>query len=228
MDRTTTEQADVVPSHSASEGTQPDSPVRPSLDSVATLTHEKAARIIERCGYEVTGYALTHKGGLRKAIVDGSAVRWFPDIDDFERMMAWKEPIGPGTPPETAVGDPLLDNDGSQGAAAVPVALTVQRPALAAAPSVPVVASVEEALGALAADLGCVRNDTVSHNAGWFVPGRPTAFASAIDAIKALFDSLKGGGTVYRAPPRPKAEPAGRSVQALADAAEHHEQAALF
>lgn len=40
----------------------------------------------------------------------------------------------------------------------------------------------------------------VASNSGWFVPGRPTAYVSPYDAIKALVDNLKQGGTVYMAP----------------------------
>jgi hypothetical protein len=71
---------------------------------------------------------------------------------------------------------------------------------LTAPPSARLLESTEEALGALAADLGCVRNDDIAHNAGWFVPGHAKAYASAFDAIQGLVASLKAGGTVYVPP----------------------------
>ncbi|WP_028217676.1 hypothetical protein [Paraburkholderia oxyphila] len=228
MEDTTPAQASEAKLHDAAEGMQDAAPVLPALDAVTQVSHARAARIMERCGYEITGYTLSHKGGTRKAIVDGSDVRWFPDATDFARMMQWMEPVGPGTPPDTAIGDPLLDNDGLAARAPAPVAPAVQRPLLSAPPSLPMVNTVEEALGVLAAELGCVRNDTVPHNAGWFVPGRPTAFTSALDAIKALVVSLKAGGTVYAAAARPVTDARGPAREATAGEAAHHEQAALF
>lgn len=198
----------------------------PALDAVTHLSHARAARIIERCGYEITGYVLTHKGGTRKAIVDSAEVRWFPDASDFTRLMTWKEPVGSGTPPEAAIGDALLTGVAPAAAPAPPV--PVRGAVLATAPSMPLVDTVEEALGVLAAELGCVRNDVVPHNAGWFVPGQPTAFASALDAIKALVLNLKAGGTLY-VPQVPKKEQArAEPEETSGKQAVHHEQAALF
>jgi hypothetical protein len=54
-----------------------------------------------------------------------------------------------------------------------------------------------------------VHNEDIPHNAGWFVPGKAKAYASAFDAIKGLVDSLKAGGTVYVSTQTPKrSEPA--------------------
>ncbi|HKU00294.1 MAG TPA: hypothetical protein VJS30_27740 [Paraburkholderia sp.] len=53
---------------------------------------------------------------------------------------------------------------------------------LAAAPSMSMVDTAEEVPDVLRTEPGCVHNDVVAHNAGWFVPGRPSAFASARDA----------------------------------------------
>jgi hypothetical protein len=220
-------EAGVAALQDAGEGTQGATPVLPALDAVTTLSHARAARIIERCGYQITGYTLEHKGGTRKAIVDGDAVRWFPDASDFARLMTWQEPIAPGTPPEAAIGDPLLTVERTATAPACAPSSPGGRPVLVAAPSTPLVDSVEEALGTLAAELGCVRNDTVPHNAGWFVPGRPTAFASALDAIKALFVNLKAGGTLYVAPP-PREQMRPASGENAADQGVDHEQATLF
>jgi hypothetical protein len=224
----TNTRADEAALQDSGEGTQGGAPILPALDAMTPMTHARAARIIERCGYEVTGYTLTHKGSTRKAIVDGADVRWFPDADDFARLMTWQKPIGSATPPEAATGDPLL-TVGIPAATPVPApSAQMGRPVLSAAPSMPLVETVEEALGLLAAELGCVRNDTVPHNAGWFVPGRSTAFASALDAIKALFANLKAGGTLY-VPPPPRREPMRAVPDEIAgNQAVDHEQAALF
>jgi hypothetical protein len=220
--------ADEAALQDADEGTQGGTPILPALDAITQMTHARAARIIERCGYEVTGYTLTHKGGTRKAIVDGADVRWFPDASDFARLIAWQKPIGSATPPEAATGDPLLTG-GIPAATPVPApSAPAGRPVLSAAPSMPLAETVEEALGLLAAELGCVRDDTVPHNAGWFVPGQPTAFASALDAIKALFINLKAGGTLY-VPPPPRREQMRPVPDGIAgNQAVDHEQAALF
>lgn len=228
MEDTTPAQASEAVLHDAADGTQDAAPALPALDAVTPLSHARAARIIERCGYEITGYTLTHKGGTRKAIVDGAVVRWFPDAGDFARLMTWQEPIGPGTPPEAAIGDALLTVDTRAAASAPAPSAPMGRTVLTAGPSVPLVATVEAALGLLAAELGCVHNDTVPHNAGWFVPGRPNAFASALDAIKALFANLEAGGTLY-VPPLPKKEPmCADPEEAPSKQAAQHEQAALF
>ena len=227
MEHTTT-RANEAALQDTGEGTQGGTPVLPALDAMTQVAHARAARIIERCGYEITGYTLTHKGGTRKAIVDGAVVRWFPDASDFDRLMTWQKPIGSGTPPEAATGDPLLTVDIPAATPAPAPPAPVGRPVLSAAPSMPLVETVEEALGLLAADLGCVRNDTVPHNAGWFVPGQPTAFASALDAIKALFVNLKAGGTLY-VPPPPRTEEIRPVPDGIAaNQAVNHEQAVLF
>ena len=220
-------EAGVAAPQDAGEGTQGPTPVLPALDAVTPLSHARAARIIERCGYQITGYTLEHKGGTRKAIVDGGAVRWFPAASDFARLMTWQEPIGPGTPPEAAIGDPLLTVDIPAATPSTAPLSPGERPVLAAAPSMPLVETAEAALGVLAAELGCVHNDTVPHNAGWFVPGQPTAFASALDAIKALFVNLKAGGTLY-VPPPPKEQMRATPDETSANQAVDHEQATLF
>lgn len=56
------------------------------LSNVMQLTHHKAKAIIERDGYTVTGFVLTHNAGS-KCIVDHSAVRWFAYARDFGGVM---------------------------------------------------------------------------------------------------------------------------------------------
>lgn len=205
-------------------------PARPSLHAVDRINLEKAARVIERCNFEVTGLVLTHRALPKKSIVDAGHVRWFPNMPDFMSMMTGrKDTVGPGVPPPEAIGDEVLAQP-VEPASAPPIQSAVPssapaRPVLTAPPSARLLESTEEALGALAAELGCVRNDLIPHNAGWFVPGTPTAYASAYDAVKGLVESLKNGGTVYKTTAdtsgaeagkgRQKAvpEPAGESVQ---------------
>lgn len=71
------------------------------------------------------------------------------------------------------------------------------RPALTTPATVQLLDTAEAALGQMASELGCVWNDRIPHNAGWFVPGQATAYGSAYDAIKGLVESLRAGGTVY-------------------------------
>lgn len=198
----------------------------PCLDAIMALTNTKAARIEQRCSYVVTGYVLTHRDLAKKAIVDMAAVRWFPNVDEFMQMLTGRSVTpGPGVPPPEWGADELLAPPAPVIAASgAPAALP--RPILTAPPSANLHETTESALAALAQDLGCVFNDAIPHNAGWFVPGRPTACASAYDAIRGLFASLADGGTVYRAPTVPAPDP----IAAKPKAEPLHEapQGALF
>ncbi|WP_028219449.1 hypothetical protein [Paraburkholderia oxyphila] len=55
MEDATPAQAGEVILHDAGAGELDDLPVLPALDVVAQVSHARAARIIERCGYEITG-----------------------------------------------------------------------------------------------------------------------------------------------------------------------------
>jgi hypothetical protein len=172
----------------------------PRLDNVIPLTKAKAARVEERCSHRVVGYVMQHPALAKRAIVVDGTVRWFPNDEDFRNMMGWKKhSSGPGAPHE---GWPL-DESPAPALAVVPahVAAAPSRPVLTAPPSARLLETTEAALGALARDLGCAFNVDIPHNAGWFVPGKPTAYASAYDAIRGLFASLDAGGTVYRPQP---------------------------
>lgn len=57
-----------------------------NLSQVIRLTHNKTQHIIDRDGFAVTGFVLTHTDG-RKCIVDMSAVRWFHDNDGLAFFM---------------------------------------------------------------------------------------------------------------------------------------------
>lgn len=159
--------------------------------TVAPETRARAERVIERVGYRITGYVLTHPARQAKAIVDyPTQVRWFPTFDDFQRMMAWQETLEPGIPPEG------YTDDAAALKAETPLHLDA-RPSIAVPVTVAVHGSAEQAIEALARELGCVHNTMIPSNTGWFVPGKPTAYMSAYDAITALVDNLKCGGTVY-------------------------------
>ncbi|KWN06415.1 hypothetical protein WT83_27425 [Burkholderia territorii] len=146
----------------------------------------------------MTGLVLTHPTRQEKAIVDYPAqVRWFPSGDDFRRMMNWQATIEPGHPP------PGYDDEHDGTPATKPPLQLEVRPSIAIPATVVTHGSAQQAIEALARELGCVHNTMVASNSGWFVPGRPTAYVSPYDAIKALVDNLKQGGTVYIAPREP-------------------------
>lgn len=200
----------------------------PSIDSVMPLTNAKAARIEERCNYVVTGLVLTHRALQKRAIVDKESIRWYPNDDEYSLMMAGRKLTpGPGVPPPEAIGDDLL----AAPVEVTPIVLAApaasSRPVLTAPPSAKLLETTEAALGELARELGCVFNDDVPHNAGWFVPGKPKACASAYDAIRGLFASLEAGGTVYRpsaVPPAAEPVSAPKKAKPLFEAP----QGALF
>jgi len=158
-----------------------------------TLTNAKAARIEERNSYVVTGFVLTHHALGKKAVVDMAAVRWFPNVDEFMLMMTGRKITpGPGIPPPGWTVDELI------AAAPMPVSVAATaapaRPVLTAPPSARLHSTAEDALGALARELGCVFNEDIPHNAGWFAPGSSTACASAYDAVRGLVAYLKSEG----------------------------------
>jgi hypothetical protein len=170
--------------------------MQPNLEHVIVATNARAARVEERCSHVVVGYVTQHHALAKRSIVVDGQVRWFPNDDEFQRMMGWKKhPDGPGIPHP---GWPL-DESPAPAPVAVPVAAPAapSRPVLTAPPSAKLLESTEAALGQLAHELGCVYDVSVPHNAGWFVPGKATACASAYDAIRGLVASLKTGGTVY-------------------------------
>ncbi|MCA8198477.1 hypothetical protein [Burkholderia vietnamiensis] len=176
-------------------------------DAVTSDVAARAARMFHPGGYEITGYVLTQKISSWKAIVDATGVRWMSQAD-LARIMAWREPEGSGAPPEGAdVSDEYTALRSV--APASPVQLPAARPTLTRPASHEQPTDVDAALGELASRLGCVYNDSVPHNCGWFVPGHRIAYASALDAIEGLVDHLKSGGTTYRAgPPAILARPA--------------------
>jgi hypothetical protein len=169
--------------------------------AVSSEVRERTQRLFHPGGYEITGYVLTQKISSWKAVVDVTGTRWMSPAD-LERLMKWKEPTGSGGPP----GE---DSDDESSQAQVPLSLAsapVPKRALSVEPSHPVPNDIADALGILAKRLGCCYNDEIPHNAGWFVPGKPIAYVSALDAIEALFESLSSGGTIYE--PTKRAEPA--------------------
>ncbi|MDR6381771.1 hypothetical protein [Paraburkholderia caribensis] len=192
----------------------------PDTETIARHTVARAERVMERCSYIVTGYVMQHRLLQQYAVIESGRVRWYPNDDEFQLMMTGRKLTpGPGVPPPEAIGDDLLAAPLEIPAAPAIVlsAPTAARPTLTAPPSAKLLETTEAALGELARELGCVFNEDIPHNAGWFVPGKARAHASAYDAIRGLFASLEAGGTVYRAPvpstevqvaaPKPKAEP---------------------
>ncbi len=173
----------------------------PNLSNVIARTNEKACSIETRNSYVVTGYVLTHRALAKKAVVDMNAVRWFPNVDEFMQMMTGQKfTPGPGTPPPGWSADELFSPPAPVAAAAPALPVAAPRPVLTAPPTAQLVESAEEALGMVARELGCVFNDTVPHNAGWFVPGKHTAYASALDAIMERAARLKASSTLYQPP----------------------------
>ena len=200
------------------------------LASVTEITEQRAARVAERCSHVVVGFVMQHHFLAKRAIVADGEVRWFPNDEEFQSMMGWKRhPDGPGVPHE---GWPLDESPAP--APVAPSAVTLQapaRPILTAPPSARLLERVETALAVLAQELGCVYDVSIPHNAGWFVPGKPTACASAYDAIRGLVRSLEAGGTVYRpeaANEEPPAHPAPVVAPNQSVAAIEIAQGALF
>ena len=163
-----------------------------AMDLVSEQTFARAARVAERCNYSICGFIMEHRGGLEKrAIVQGEAVRWFPNDADFTKMMGWqKHSAGPGVPAEGWPVEEMPALAPIQVIGSVPSG--PKRPILTAPPTARLVESAEEAVGQLAKSLGCHWNDMIPHNAGWFVPGKATAYASAFDAIAGLVERLRG------------------------------------
>jgi len=65
----------------------------PPLDKVTAMTNRKARDVIERAGYEVTGYVFTHKLRAAKCFLDMSRAVWLT-VEDLDRLMEWKKPKG--------------------------------------------------------------------------------------------------------------------------------------
>jgi len=162
-----------------------------TFGSVSEETGDRAERVAERCSHTVVGYVMQHTALAKRCVVVGGAVRWFPNDEDFQKMMGWKKfPDGPGIPAEGWPIEEMPALAPIQVAAAMSPAM--KRAILTAPPSAKLVESAEEALAQLAKSLGCHWNDMIPHNAGWFVPGKATAYASAYDAIAGLVERLRG------------------------------------
>ncbi|MFM0165746.1 hypothetical protein PQR39_35620 [Paraburkholderia sediminicola] len=160
------------------------------LDAVTAETNARASRVAERCSFRVVGYLMQHTALPQRAVVLDEAVRWFPNDSDFTAMMGWKKhSAGPGIPAEGWPADEMPQVAAPMVAAAK---AAPSRPILTAPPTARLVESAEEALGSLAKALGCHWNDMIPHNTGWFVPGKPTAYSSAYDAIMELVRRLRG------------------------------------
>lgn len=138
-----------------------------SLALVDPTTTLKTQSIVERAGYEVTGFVLTHRSRPAKAIVDSAdAVRWIAS-EDVARLMLLKEPLTTTATPEGFEPPPeeVLEGD--------------------------------PAISELAMRLGCGYNASIPHNTGWFVPLQKDAYPTATDAVIALFTHIRNGGEVF-------------------------------
>lgn len=190
-------------------GATPRAPVL-SFDSLDDATRERLERATSPGGYLISGVVLTHPISQRLIIADRTGYRGL-SADDMHRIMAWEEPHDPanraanGEAQDEPVSVPApADVPDLRPAAAV-------RPSLATEPTHAMLDSVEAALAELARESGCIFNEDIAHNAGWFVPGKPTAFKSPYDAIRALIDRSNVGGAVGRpaaAPRKARATPA--------------------
>jgi hypothetical protein len=183
--------------------------------AVTPAVAERAARMFNPGGYEITGYVLTQKISSWKAIVDVTGVRWM-SLADLEGLMAWKEPTGDGAPPasQDVSEEPMVAaTTSATNVSEPPVLPPVRRAALTRQASHEPLSEADEAMEVLARRLGCVFNDTIEHNAGWFVPGNPVSYASPLDAIEALVAHLKDGGTTYH----PRSEPDASAVAVTVD-----------
>ncbi|WP_420213540.1 hypothetical protein ACN8ZM_40755 (plasmid) [Burkholderia aenigmatica] len=181
------------------EAASPEEDLALPQHAVSSKVRERTKRLFHPGGYEITGYVLTQKTSSWKVVIDGTGTRSMSSAD-LERLMRWEEPIGSGAPPEAGA------NDGPPPVVLSHATTAVPKCALSVEPSHAVPTDIADALGILARRLGCCFNDSIPHNAGWFVPGKPIAYVSAIDAIEALFKNLSSGGTIYE--PTKRDEPA--------------------
>ncbi|MBN3744823.1 hypothetical protein G3N96_05150 [Burkholderia sp. Se-20373] len=172
--------------------------------AVSSKVRERTKRLFHPGGYEITGYVLTQMTSSWKVVMDETGTRSMSSAD-LERLMRWEEPAGSGGPLEDGA------NDGPPPAVLSSAIAAVSKCALSVEPSHAMPIDIADALGILARRLGCCFNDSIPHNAGWFVPGKPIAYVSAIDAIEALFKNLSNGGTIYEPTKRDDPARVGRA-----------------
>jgi hypothetical protein len=189
----------------------------PPQDRVSDDAIARALRALERVDFHVTGYVATHRSNPRKVIIDSgreTQIRWISG-EDFARVIAWQEPRDDGSAPAG-----FLISEEAQDTVQPPLAQPAARAMLTVAVTRAAAETVEASLGTLATELGCCFSDAIAHNSGWFVPGKPIAYASPLDAIYSLVESLKSGGTVYKpAGERPVSQATTRPEKDTAPAA---------
>lgn len=205
------------------------------LDSLDDTTRMRLERALSPGGYVISGAVLTHPISQRLIIADRSGYRGL-SADDMERIMAWKDPLeSANRAAHRETQDRPVEVPASADLPDLRPAASV-RPSLSTAPTRAMLDSVEAALAELARESGCIYNEDIAHNAGWFVPGKPTAFKSPYDAIRALIDHSNAGAPVSRpaAAPRKARATAANAVAMPADAetpacpAEEQAQGGLF
>lgn len=166
----------------------------PPQERVSDDAIARALRALERVDFHVTGYVATHRSNPRKVIIDSgreTQIRWISG-EDFARVIAWQEPRDDANAPAG-----FLTGEEAQNVQP-PLAQPAARAMLTVAVTRAAAETVEASLGTLATELGCCFSDAIAHNSGWFVPGKPIAYASPLDAIYSLVESLKSGGAVYK------------------------------
>lgn len=139
-----------------------------------------AERMVERCGYEVTGLVLADKTRRRMGVVDGAypKTRWFPETKAFLTMMAGGPAADISVAPAEAAGDALLD--------------PCRTPTAGLAPYQPAHATADhrqtlDPLVKLATDLGCFPIKNADGATTWGLPGHAIDYPNPANAIKELF-----------------------------------------
>lgn len=190
---------------------QPSGSRDPLLQSVTEAVLARTLRSTAPNRFYVSGFVVTQPVSKRKGIIDVAGERWLSPAD-MERIVQWKDPVESGEAPSD-----LSDERGKPASAAAALPRVVERTKAALITPASHAGSDltrDEVLVALARDIGCVYNDAIAHNTGWFVPGVPTAFESPTDAIGALVGILRKEARVHQAACA-KATPHQRTPESL-------------
>lgn len=161
--------SDIPPSPIPSETAEPQHPSKLPMSLVTPETLRLAHRVVERGRFDITGLVFTQGISNRKAILDGTQLRWLSPAD-LQRIMKYQEPCDPAdAPPGFNAGD-------VDGVSPTPV----RDSGLASA--------VEQ----LAVDLGCQPVNADGGATGWQVRESGTVLTNPLDAIRELVTSLRG------------------------------------
>lgn len=172
-----------------------------SLDSVpAEIMAEAERNIRSPRNYQITGFVFTHPISRWKAICDVSGHRYVNEAD-MARMLRYEPFKDPGTEPGADIHTPVpvSPSPSSVSAPLAQAGTITPRTELTRAATHASDTAMIDAVAKLAIEAGCVYNDSIAHNAGWFVPGNPRAYASPLDALGVVLRTLQAGVSVYRA-----------------------------